>query len=176
MSTPEPIIPENKDWTWVLERACPDCGFDGATVDRRELGAAIRENAASWPPVLDGAEATQRPQPTVWSPTEYACHVRDVHELFLHRLEQMLAEDGAEFANWDQDAAAVAARYDQQAPGEVSAALVAAAERVAAVYDAVPDDAWGRRGLRSNGDAFTIESFGRYHLHDVVHHLWDVGT
>jgi hypothetical protein len=38
----------------------------------------------------------------------------------------------------------------------------------------VPHDGWGRRGTRSNGDVFTVESLGRYHLHDVVHHLWDV--
>ena len=174
VSTPEPITPENKDWTWVLERPCPECGFDGSTVDRKALGTAIRENAAGWPSMLSAPGATERPRPTVWSPTEYACHVRDVHELFVGRLEQMLAEDGAEFANWDQDATAVEQRYDLQEPGEVAGALVSAAERVAAVYDGVPDDAWGRRGMRSNGDEFTIESFGRYHLHDVFHHLWDV--
>jgi hypothetical protein len=174
VSTPEPITPDTKDWTWVLERPCPECGFDGATVARDQLGTAIRENAAAWPAVLGAPGATDRPLPEVWSPTEYACHVRDVHQLFVGRLEQMLAEDGAEFANWDQDASAVERRYDLQEPGEVAAALVMAAERVAGVYDGVPDDAWERRGLRSNGDVFTIESFGRYHLHDVVHHLWDV--
>ena len=35
-------------------------------------------------------------------------------------------------------------------------------------------DQWQRTGRRSNGSAFTVESIGRYHLHDVVHHLWDV--
>jgi hypothetical protein len=172
--SPEPITPDTKDWTWVLERACPECGFHAADVARDELGTAIRENAAGWPPVLGGPAATDRPRPDVWSPTEYACHVRDVHLLFAERLEQMLAEDGARFANWDQDATAVEKRYDQQVPGEVAGALIAAAERVAGIYDDVPDDAWGRRGVRSNGDVFTVESLGRYHLHDVVHHLWDV--
>ena len=176
MSSPEPITPDTKDWTWVLERPCPECGLDAATVLLEELGAAIRENAAGWPPVLGGPDAAARPRPDVWSPTEYACHVRDVHALFAERLELMLAEDGARFANWDQDATAVERRYDLQQPGEVATALLAAAEGVAALYDAVPDDAWGRTGARSNGDLFTIETFGQYHLHDVVHHLWDVTT
>ncbi len=112
-----------------------------------------------------------------WSRLEHhlgSSYYRSWAELFVGRLEQMLAEDGAEFANWDQDASAVERRYDLQEPGQVAAELVAAAERVAGVYDGVPDDAWGRRGVRSNGDVFTIESFGRYHLHDVVHHQWDV--
>ena len=174
MPTPDPITPDTKDWTWVLERPCPECGFDAAAVTRDELGTAIRENAAAWPQVLGGPAATQRPRPDVWSPTEYACHVRDVHLLFAERLEQMLTEDGARFANWDQDAAAVEQRYDLQEPGEVARALISAAERVASVYDDVPDDAWGRRGVRSNDDVFTVESLGRYHLHDVEHHLWDV--
>ena len=38
----------------------------------------------------------------------------------------------------------------------------------------MPADAWGRRGYRSNGSEFTIESIGVYHLHDIVHHAWDV--
>jgi hypothetical protein len=174
--TPEPITPDTKDWTWVLERPCPDCGLNAGAVARHELGAAIRDSAAGWPAVLEAPGATQRPGPGVWSPTEYACHVRDVHELFGQRVGQMLAEDGAAFANWDQDETAIEQRYDEQDPAVVGPALLAAAERVAAVYDGVPDDAWHHRGLRSNGDAFTVESLGRYHLHDVFHHLWDVQT
>ncbi len=176
MATPEQITPDTKDWTWVLERPCPDCGFDPAAVAPDDLGPAIRDNAAGWPAVLGGAGAAKRPQPDVWSATEYACHVRDVHTLFAERLGQMLADDGARFANWDQDVTAVEDRYDLQDPAEVGPALVEAAERVAAVYESVSvsDGAWGRRGVRSNGTVFTVDSLGRYHLHDVVHHLWDV--
>ena len=32
----------------------------------------------------------------------------------------------------------------------------------------------GRRGLRSNGSEFTIGSIALYHLHDAVHHAYDV--
>jgi DinB family protein len=169
-----PITPDTKDWTWVLERPCPDCGFDPAPVGRGDLGPAIRDSAAGWPTRLGEADATQRPRPDVWSPTEYACHVRDVHVLFAQRLGLMLADDGARFANWDQDTTAVEEHYDLQDPAEVGPALVEAAEAVAALYDSVPDDAWGRRGVRSNGDVFTVETLGRYHLHDVLHHSWDV--
>ena len=32
----ETVVPDTKDWTWVLDRPCPECGFDAAsvTVDR----------------------------------------------------------------------------------------------------------------------------------------------
>ena len=35
------IEPDTKDWTWVLERACPECGFDAAACDVDDLPAAI---------------------------------------------------------------------------------------------------------------------------------------
>ncbi len=35
-------------------------------------------------------------------------------------------------------------------------------------------DQWQRSGTRSNGDRFTVDTFARYHLHDLVHHAHDV--
>ncbi|TQK71520.1 MULTISPECIES: DinB family protein [unclassified Nocardioides] len=168
------IAPDTKDWTWVLDRPCPDCGFDPAAVDRVAFGDVIRDNAAFWVSVLESPRAGERPEPTVWSPTEYACHVRDVHRVFVGRVEQMLTEDDPRFANWDQDETAVAERYDQQRAADVVPDLLAAADAVADAYDRVPDDAWDRPGRRSNGSVFTVETLGSYHLHDLVHHRWDV--
>ncbi|MFT4287610.1 DinB family protein [Nocardioides sp.] len=173
-AVPIPPEPDTKDWTWVLERACPECGFvaDEVTVD--QLAPMIRDNATGWEAALAGPEVTTRPRPGVWSTTEYACHVRDVHRIFAERVRLMLDEDEPRFANWDQDVTAVESRYDLATPTVVGPELLDAADAVAAIYESVPPDAWGRRGLRSNGSVFSVESIGRYHLHDVVHHLWDV--
>jgi hypothetical protein len=168
------IEPDGKDWTWVLERPCPECGFVASGVDVATLGTAFRENAASWATALAGPGVAARPRGDVWSVLEYACHVRDVHRLFDERVRLMLGADEPRFANWDQDETAVTERYDEQDPAVVGPDLVAAAGAVADRYDAVPPDAWTRRGLRSNGSEFTVETLGRYHLHDVVHHLHDV--
>ena len=27
------IVPDTKNWTWVLERPCLDCGYDGPAFD-----------------------------------------------------------------------------------------------------------------------------------------------
>ena len=169
------IVPDTKDWTWVLREPCPECGYDAREVDRDTLGDRIRENSAQWARALADPRATRRPDPATWSPLEYACHVRDVHRVFAVRLAAMLDEDTPRFANWDQDATAVEERYAEQDPMTVADELAEAAASVAQQYDAVTDEAtWRRAGLRSDGSEFTVDTLGRYHLHDVAHHVWDV--
>jgi len=170
------ITPDTKDWTWVLERPCPECGFEAAAHDVSDLPALLEATASSWSDVLTRDGVAARPRPEVWSALEYGCHVRDVHVLFAERLRLMLTEDGPTFANWDQDATAVERAYGSQDPATVAAELVEAARAVAVLYASVTDATRGRRGMRSNGDEFTVESLGRYHLHDVVHHLHDVAA
>jgi len=169
------IAPDTKDWTWVLERPCPECGFDPTQVAVADLADLIHDNTRGWYTALDGPGAAVRPDSSTWSPLEYACHVRDVHRIFKERVGLMLEQDDPQFANWDQDATAVEDRYADQDPAAVSVELVEAAADVAGVYAGVADDQWQRPGRRSNGSAFTVETLGRYHLHDVVHHLHDVG-
>ncbi len=168
------IEPDTKDWTWVLTRACAECGFDAPALTRERIPDAIRDNATLWEVVLGTDDAAVRPSPHVWSPLEYACHVRDVNRLFAERVRQMLDQDAPTFANWDQDQTAIDDDYGSQDPSEVGSAVVAAADEVAAAYAAVRDDQWDRSGMRSNGDRFTVDTLARYHLHDLVHHAHDV--
>ncbi len=170
-----PIEPDTKDWTWVLRMPCPDCGFDAQRLDVATLPQLLRDQAFAWGQLLARPEVSERPAPEVWSPLEYACHVRDVHRLFDERIALMLHEVDPEFANWDQNRTAVAERYFQQDPATVALELVEAAGAVAGRYAAVHGSQWARRGRRSNGDEFTVESISRYHAHDIVHHAHDVG-
>lgn len=176
MTASDGIEPDDKDWTWVLGRACPQCGFDAATVHATDVAGHIRADAVKWLTRLERPEVAERPRPGVWSVVEYGCHVRDVHRIFNQRVHLMLAEDAPHFPNWDQDETAVADDYASQRPDTVAAELAAAAEAAANTYATVPDDAWSRRGLRSNGSEFTVASIAVYHLHDVVHHGWDVDS
>jgi hypothetical protein len=169
-----PIEPDTKDWTWVLTRPCDDCGFDAPDLALERLPQAIRDNATLWDVVLQTDDAAVRPSPNVWSPLEYACHVRDVNRLFLERLGQMLDQDDPTFANWDQDQTAVDEDYLAQDPAAVAPQVVESADAVADAYAAVSGDQWERRGTRSNGDVFTVDTLARYHLHDLVHHAHDV--
>lgn len=168
------IEPDNKDWTWVLDRLCSDCAYDASRVVPRDIGLTIREIASQWDAVLVHPQCVIRPQPNIWSALEYGCHVRDVFRLFDKRLVMMLTLDTPTFANWDQDKTAVDDRYDLQDPVVVRREIVFAGDQLADRFDSVADAEWGRKGLRSDGATFTINTFGRYLLHDPIHHLWDV--
>jgi hypothetical protein len=169
------IVPDAKDWTWVLERRCPDCGFDASSCTAGAVPGLVRENALRWGQLLDeGVIRPGRSDPAAWSTLEYACHVRDVYERFDHRVCLMLTEPNPLFPNWDQDATAVADRYEEQEPRLVVERLVAAAEVLAARLESVAPADQQRRGRRSDGALFTVDSIARYMIHDPVHHLWDV--
>jgi hypothetical protein len=170
------LVPDTKDWTWVLRRSCPACGFTASDVAVTDLAARTRATVPPWQRVLARPSAAVRPAPAVWSPLEYACHVRDVYRLFDRRLRLMLDRDDPTFEDWDQDETAVRDRYREQGPAIVGAHLVEAGEAIAATFDGVPAGAWSRSGRRSNGSVFAVASLGRYFLHDVVHHLHDVAA
>ena len=112
----------------------------------------------------------------MWSPLEYGCHVRDVFRVYAGRVRRMLDEDGPHYDNWDQDATAIADDYASQDPSVVADDLVASGAVLADIFDSVGDDQWQRTGFRSDGAAFTIDSISRYFIHDIVHHLHDVGA
>jgi len=169
------IDPDTKNWTWVLERPCDECGVDPAAIDPRQVGALTRAGAERWAELLAGPDVATRTRPDRWSTLEYACHVRDVYRVMQVRASRMLSEDGPQFANWDQDETAIIDRYDEQDPTVVARELVDAAAVVAATFDSVTDDQWSRTGFRSDGAAFTVESLARYFVHDPAHHLWDLG-
>lgn len=173
---PDGVQPDTKDWTWTLERPCPECGFSASAVAPGAVAGLVEVVTEPWPAVLARPDAAVRPDASTWSPLEYACHVRDVCTLFAERARLILDEDHPTFANWDQDETAVAERYGEQDPARVAAEVPAAAAQLAAVYRAVPEGAWERTGERSNGSVFTLLTLGQYGLHDLAHHLRDVGV
>ena len=147
MSEPPHIEPETTDWTVVITAGCAECGFD-PDVPVTDIGSRLRTTIPQWSAVLARPDAAVRPQPTVWSPLEYACHVRDVCRIFGERLELMRTEDDPLFANWDQDETAVRERYFTQEPAMVAEQYADEAEATAAAFDAVRAG-----GVRATGPA-----------------------
>ena len=168
------ITPDTKDWTFVLEKPCRECGFDVRSFPRGEVGRMIRDNVELWRSELSNPDVRRRPSDDVWSALEYGCHVRDVYRLYEQRLRMMLEEDDPAYPNWDQDATAIEQRYGEQDPSKVTEELADAGQALADLFDTVEGSRWERTGTRSDGARFTIETFARYLIHDPVHHIWDV--
>ncbi len=160
----------------MLERSCPECGFDASSFPSHQVASALRHNASTWPLLLQSPLTRTRPSDQQWSALEYACHVRDVFRLFDRRLVLMLEQDDPLFDNWDQDATAIADRYEEQDPEQVVTDLQEAGAVLADRFDSAPVGAWTRTGRRSDGATFTVDSFSRYLLHDPVHHVHDVNA
>ena len=161
-----------------LQGAAPGYGAGGEDEGPRgggaPRGAMLRALVPRMGPRARGSGSAVRPRPEVWSPLEYACHVRDVFVLYDERLRLMLETDNPTYANWDQDATAVEQRYAGQDPSVVATELRDAAEALADRFDTVSGEQWARTGTRSDGARFTVESFARYFVHDPIHHLHDV--
>jgi hypothetical protein len=167
------IPPVTKDWTWVLDRPCPECGYDARTLTDDDVAPAVRENTAVWRAVVAD---TARADPSTWSPLGYACHVRELHRLDAQRLQLMLTQDDPLYPDWDQDETAVAERYGEQDTAEVADQLEHAGRELDDAFAAPTPEQWRRPGRRSDGASFTVSTFARYYLHDLVHHRHDVGA
>jgi hypothetical protein len=46
------IIPDEKDWTWILKRPCPECLFDVTTLNLELMPVLVRDLSRAWQQVL----------------------------------------------------------------------------------------------------------------------------
>lgn len=173
---PGPATPDTSDWTWVVTRPCPDCGLDPDDVRPDGVTEILLDAKSRYAAVLARPGVRARPSAGVWSPLEYCAHVRDVCDVMRGRLEQILDGGGAavRFANWDQDATAEEKAYWRADPDVLRGELAAAFDAAAESFARPSEEQLSWPGIRSDGSTFTAETLGRYFVHDVLHHLWDV--
>jgi hypothetical protein len=67
--------------------------------------------------LAEDAQLRVRPSPSVWSPLEYAGHVRDVLTLFTNQAEHALVGDNPTFAYQNQEASIAAADQRRSTEG-----------------------------------------------------------
>jgi len=169
---------ESKNWTWVNERPCDECGFDASTIEASATDRVLARAVDDWSELFgrhDVERLRRRPDPATWSPLEYACHVRDVLDLLDLRIDRVVREEHPTFDDWHPDDRAEAGRYDLEIdPVAVLARLVTNAHRVIDRIGGLSVLDWRRRGTRADGLEFTAAFITTYLTHDVVHHLHDV--
>lgn len=171
MTAYPPTPPETRDWTVVLDEGCDECGYAPhvpATTGQRLTAAAGR-----WRVVLDRVDAAERPDPQVWSPSEYAGHSRDLVRVLGERVRLMLTEDDPTFADFDSQGEVERGGYGELDPEVLADDIDAVTATTVEVLGAVAPEDWERTGRRSDGFAFTVATLCQYLLHDVEHHLVD---
>lgn len=171
-ATPPPATSDSRDWTFVLEAGCPECGYE--LHDPAMTGERLKSGVPRWAVVLERVDVAQRPSENVWSPLEYASHSRDLIAVLGERVTAMLTETDPTFGDYDGEAEAVRREFWANDPAEVARQIAANTETTAGILARVSGDEWERTGRRGDGMPFTVTALCRYLLHDVEHHLHDV--
>jgi DinB superfamily len=159
--------------------ACRECGFSDELVALDTIAGRLRSFGARFCDALADvgpATATRRPEPTVWSALEYACHVRDVFLIQRERAVLAQVEDNPRTARMNRDERVAVCRYDAQSVPDVLDQLAMAAELCALVFEGLDQAAWARR-LVYPWPAPTerdVAWVGRHTVHEGEHHLMDV--
>jgi DinB superfamily len=146
---------------------------------RDTLGYQLIESAAAWRVFLVEADDTYLrtvPGPGIFSPLQYAAHVRDIQAVYGDRIHVMLEQENPVFAQfnpdeseWDDfntlDAETMAGGIEEQA------------RRLAGILDGLQPDDWDRTMTRDGGHdgvyQFTVAGLASYAVHESHHHLLD---
>lgn len=156
---------------------CEECGFAYAGVTAQDLPPRL---VAAGPRYAAAIAATQdprrRPAPSVWSPLEYTCHVRDVLRVQAGRLALALRTDDPQFVPMGREERVTSDAYNGQDPRTVLAELDVAANDLARAFDTLTPSQWRRTGVYNwpTVESRTILWLGRHTIHEVEHHLMDL--
>lgn len=115
----------------------------------------------------------QRPSAEVWSPLEYATHLRDVLLLFARRIQAILATTEPELEVVCHDDLVAKGGYNRLDPQVVAGQINDAAQRLAAILEKLAPADFGRRGFR-DGEQRTILALAQRAAHESRHHLLDM--
>jgi hypothetical protein len=160
--------------------ACAECGFvyDAYAVDR--VAPALRELSGAYGEALSDGEVARvvraRPEPSVWSALEYACHVRDVLLAQRERALLALVEHNPSFHPIYRDQRVELAGYDREDPVAVPGQLAVAADLFARVFEARSAEDLARPCVYNYPEPSRrdVAWLARHTVHEAVHHLGDV--
>jgi len=154
------------------------CGFS-YSVGRSEIVPWLRSDVGAFLEKfarIEPSTVRTRPEPIVWSPLEYACHVRDVLRVQTERVLLAQREDEPAFAPMRRDERAIEDRYDERDPQQVAAELQAAADDFVSVLEGLDDAGWMRTGIYNYPQpaARTVEWIAIHTDHELLHHRGDI--
>jgi len=162
---------------------CDECGFvyddhgpDMVGDELAALGPRYRSRLVGGEDAGRRGRLTRRPEPSVWSALEYACHVRDVLLAQRERLLLALVEDQPGFAPIYREERVQLARYAAEDPDVVARELVVVSGLTARTFAGLATPAW-ERTCRYNFPEPAVHDLlwlGQHTLHEGEHHLIDI--
>jgi len=157
---------------------CEECGFDYDLAQAPASGPAIIDGVAEVTGLLGaaGEDLRARQQPSVWSPLEYGCHLRDV---LLVQRERVLAArrmDRPTFDPMGRDERVEHDGYAEQKPADVARQLSDAAHLFANVLGRLGPEDWDRNVSYNYPKPLerSLRWVAVHTVHEVRHHLLDV--
>lgn len=160
------------------EERCEECGFvyhlDHAAAAVRVTPALAGEMAQLLG--TEGADVRSRRKPEVWSPLEYACHLRDVLLVQRERVLTARRVDRLEITSMGREERVEHDGYETQDPEDVARQLTDAAQLFARVLARLGDADWERVVLYPVPDPTprTLAWVAVHTVHEARHHLMDV--
>jgi DNA segregation ATPase FtsK/SpoIIIE, S-DNA-T family len=158
---------------------CAECGFSYQLVQPDAVPGRLRALRSGFSDELSGvgaAQASRRPEPSIWSALEYTCHVRDVLLVQRERMIVAQVEDVPAVARMHRDERVSLARYDAHPAPVVLDQLGMAAELCAVTFEALDAAGRARRLVYPWPEAIERDLgwVGRHAVHEGEHHLMDV--
>lgn len=158
---------------------CQECGFDYEALIPQEAAKLFKPHAVAVSALLWGRDDTSlraRPEPSVWSAIEYACHVRDVLLMQRERIYLTLVEDTPRFAPMYRDQRVENAGYAHEDTQELTEELAVAANLMTKVFRGLSDEHLARHCIFGYPESSErdLSWVIRHTAHEVVHHEMDV--
>lgn len=168
-------------WQWhrIQHEPCPQCGDYPASVPPSALGELAVERAGQWREFLTTTDEHQLrhiPEPGVFSPLQYAAHVRDIIRVYTDRMILGLDQDAPTVPIFMPPETAWV-EYNQASIDETAADLETQASRLRDVLAGMAPSAWSRIVINDRGVygvfTFTLVGLACNAVHEVHHHLLD---
>ncbi|MFJ4776265.1 DinB family protein [Streptomyces sp. NPDC088762] len=157
---------------------CAECGFAYDLALAPRVSALVEGHARAYADLL-GAEAPglrRRSAPQVWSPLEYACHMRDVLLVQRERVLAARRRDVPVAESMGRDERVEHDGYSQQKPADVARQLQDAALLFSGVLDRLSPSDWERTLIYAypEPEERSLRWVAVHTLHELRHHLLDM--
>jgi DinB superfamily len=157
---------------------CPGCDFTYDLSRAATAGGDIRARAAEIVMILrdNAIDVRARSRPDVWSPLEYACHLRDVLLVQRERVLAARRANGADCASMGREERVEHEGYNEQNPDDVARQLADAATLFSNVLARLAGDDWDRTVVYHYPETNerSLRWVAVHTAHELRHHLLDI--